>query len=267
MECNGIPVAAKFITNNDEVYSAFADVPTFTYIKRGAIKLYSENESHSAQQGDCFLTQAYADLKAKRILDPVSGGFESLVFVIYNQEAVSIDNSVTEDKSDSSFLKLKSENLTSLFLNLDSHFLLQKSISSTKCAELRAAIDKDIFLTTSTQLVDMLNTQNQLFRKFLYDHITQNLTIDKLAAKVGMSTSTFQRFFRKEMGVTPYQWIKDQRLHYARCEMQFKQVPASKIYLELGFEDLAHFSREFKKKFGYGPKQHYDSASIEFISE
>lgn len=36
--------------------------------------------------------------------------------------------------------------------------------------------------------------------------------------------------------------------------MKEKQLLPSEIYVDLGFEDLSHFSYAFKKQFGFSPK-------------
>ena len=54
---------------------------------------------------------------------------------------------------------------------------------------------------------------------------------------------------------TPHQWILKKRLSFARNLLIQGERKASDIYLEAGFEDLAHFSRTFKKQFGIPPSK------------
>jgi len=110
-----------------------------------------------------------------------------------------------------------------------------------------------------------ISSESDHFFAFLYDHINLNITLEELASKYGLSTSSFRRLFVKRLGTSPHKWIKDQRLNYARCWMLFSQKPVSEIYLELGFESISHFSREFKKKFGYNPSKTTKLTTINII--
>jgi AraC-like DNA-binding protein len=51
----------------------------------------------------------------------------------------------------------------------------------------------------------------------------------------------------------PRQWLQTKRLNEARRLIEEKRQKPSAIYLDLGFESLAHFSASFKKKFGKSP--------------
>ena len=54
---------------------------------------------------------------------------------------------------------------------------------------------------------------------------------------------------------TPHRWIMRKRLNYAHnLLLQGKNSP-SEVYVQSGFEDLAHFSRAFKKQFGISPSK------------
>ncbi|MEO1256058.1 MAG: AraC family transcriptional regulator, partial [Bacteroidota bacterium] len=214
------------------------------------------------EQGDCFFIPAYADLKMIRKPDKVSNRFEMVVFVLHNHQE---DRQLTTDKRIEPFTKFESMDLVPMFLELNQQFDLGRPINLQRSKEMRALIDASFIHSVGISLDHILNSKSQRFHKFLFEHVSENITLEELAFKFGMSTSSFQRTFKKEIGISPYQWMKDQRLYHARCEMQYKQVPASKIYLDLGYKDLAHFSKAFKKKFGYGPKEHFESASIEFI--
>ena len=56
-------------------------------------------------------------------------------------------------------------------------------------------------------------------------------------------------------GETPHKWIMRKRLVKAHELLMQGEGTASDIYMQVGFEDLAHFSRAFKKQFGVPPSQ------------
>lgn len=82
-----------------------------------------------------------------------------------------------------------------------------------------------------------------------------NISLERFAFLTGRSLSSFKRDFQKTFGVTPGNWLKKKRLDEAYFQIsQHKQKPSA-VYLEVGFEDLSHFSFIFKKEFGRTPSE------------
>jgi AraC-like DNA-binding protein len=89
--------------------------------------------------------------------------------------------------------------------------------------------------------------------KFMESHYMFNLPLEKFGYLTGRSLSTFNRDFRKTFQSTPQKWLTRKRLELAHHHIaQLGRRPVD-VYLEVGFEDLSHFSYAFKKEFGYIP--------------
>ena len=80
-----------------------------------------------------------------------------------------------------------------------------------------------------------------------------NVQLKRYAYLTGRSLTTFKRDFEKIYHTTPSRWLLQRRLQEARFLIEKKKQKPSDIYLELGFEDLSHFSFIFKKHFGINP--------------
>jgi AraC-like DNA-binding protein len=80
-----------------------------------------------------------------------------------------------------------------------------------------------------------------------------NVELHRFAYLTGRSLSTFKRDFEKIYHSTPGHWLLQRRLREAHYLIKEKRRSASDIYLDLGFEDLSHFSFAFKKAFGVAP--------------
>jgi AraC-like DNA-binding protein len=91
--------------------------------------------------------------------------------------------------------------------------------------------------------------------KFMNRNYTFNVSIERFAYLTGRSLSAFKRDFEKTFGATPRHWLVQKRLEEARFLLEKKNRKATDIYLDLGFEDLSHFSFAFKKLFGVSPNQ------------
>jgi AraC-like DNA-binding protein len=89
--------------------------------------------------------------------------------------------------------------------------------------------------------------------KFMETHFMFNLPLEKFGYLTGRSLSTFNRDFRKTFQITPQKWLTQKRLELAHYQIAEHAKKPIDIYLEVGFEDLSHFSFAFKKHFGYIP--------------
>jgi AraC-like DNA-binding protein len=88
---------------------------------------------------------------------------------------------------------------------------------------------------------------------FMMQNYHFNVELKRFAYLTGRSLSTFKRDFERIFKMPPSRWLLQRRLDQAYYLIKKKRKPASKIYLELGFEDLSHFSYAFKKQFGVSP--------------
>ena len=79
------------------------------------------------------------------------------------------------------------------------------------------------------------------------------MTMDKFGHLTGRSLNTFKRDFHKAFTTTPQKWLTQKRLELAHYHLAEKQRKPADIYLEVGFENLSHFSFAFKKYYGYPP--------------
>ena len=84
-----------------------------------------------------------------------------------------------------------------------------------------------------------------------------NPDFEKIAAKEGMSLRTFQRLFQTH-GSTPNRWLQDRRLEGAASEMRSTHLAnrsITEIAYSWGFNDMSHFNRTFRARFGGSPSQ------------
>ncbi len=88
---------------------------------------------------------------------------------------------------------------------------------------------------------------------FMNKNFHFNVNIERFAYLTGRSLSAFKRDFQKIFGVPPRQWLQLRRLKEAHDLLTQKGRSVTDIYLDLGFENLSHFSFAFKKQFGYPP--------------
>ncbi len=80
-----------------------------------------------------------------------------------------------------------------------------------------------------------------------------NLGLEDFARLSHRSLSTFKRDFRRRYNQSPGKWLLQKRLEYSAVLLKNPALNVSQVALDCGFEDLSHFSRAFKGKFGMSP--------------
>jgi AraC-like DNA-binding protein len=85
---------------------------------------------------------------------------------------------------------------------------------------------------------------------YMNRHFTYNVPLAQFAKLTGRSLSTFKRDFEKIFHTTPERWLQRVRLKMAHFLISQKKRKPSDVYLEVGFENLSHFSAAFKREFG-----------------
>ena len=80
-----------------------------------------------------------------------------------------------------------------------------------------------------------------------------NLSLEEFAQLCHRSLSSFKRDFRDHFGEPPGQWLLHTRLDHAAALFRGTKMNVTEIVFESGFQDVSHFSRVFKQRFGVPP--------------
>lgn len=146
-------------------------------------------------------------------------------------------------------------------------FLINKMIRI--CAE--KSLEKDVLadLTLKELLVRIMQTQNlkmiteetyntsQNPLAFVLNYIKSNLnekiSINSLSEKACMSKATFYRLFKRELGISPNDFILSEKMNKAKVLLLQPGAKVASIGYELGFNDANYFIRTFKKIMGTTP--------------
>ena len=89
-----------------------------------------------------------------------------------------------------------------------------------------------------------------------------NLSIPDFARLAQQSVATFKREFHDYYHTSPGQWITSKRLEFAKILLETSQKSIGEICLDVGFENISHFSRIFKEKFAVSPIQYRKNTLI-----
>ncbi len=95
--------------------------------------------------------------------------------------------------------------------------------------------------------------------KYIEGNLSKKISLEELARKVYLSKYHFCRLFSRHVGMAPMTFTSWMRIKRAKEYLKRKDLNVSTIALEVGFNDLGAFIRQFKKHAGVTPTAYRSS--------
>lgn len=89
---------------------------------------------------------------------------------------------------------------------------------------------------------------------YIGEHLSEPLTLERIAEQFFISKYYLSHAFSKEVGVSVYRYILLRRLMMARQLLQAGE-PAGQVCRSCGFSDYTSFYRAFKSEYGISPRE------------
>ncbi|MCL6605015.1 MAG: AraC family transcriptional regulator [Paenibacillus sp.] len=105
------------------------------------------------------------------------------------------------------------------------------------------------------QLLQPGSTDNNSIVRIMEENFTNPVSLQDLAYLSGRSLSTFKREFQTTYNTSPLKWIHNRRLDKAEKLLLETTLSITDICYSTGFENIAHFSKVFKLRFGLSPSE------------
>ena len=115
------------------------------------------------------------------------------------------------------------------------------------------------FLLDPDQSVSMSIEQtmsDSLFQEvieYVKRHLTDEITRQDVADAVHMNADYLSKVFKKKAGITLSEYIRQERLNYARHLLEHSEMNINEIATLLNFSSQSHFSSAFKKQYHCSP--------------
>ncbi|MFC9840791.1 helix-turn-helix domain-containing protein [Rhodococcus sp. NPDC127530] len=106
--------------------------------------------------------------------------------------------------------------------------------------------------------------------EYIRSHLTESMSVSDIAREVQMSESAFAHTFRATIGVSPYQFLKSERLAAARRMLITESgISVSEVARAVGYSSASHFITEFKRRYAVTPREYasgkYSYAALEVL--
>ncbi|WP_374950718.1 helix-turn-helix domain-containing protein [Mucilaginibacter sp.] len=200
----------------------------------------------------------------KYVKEPAAGGEFKSVSVYLDQQSLrnfSIKHGTgyVAQKLTGKVVKLNPHALYKSYMESLQPYRLDDLVITEELQQLKVDEAIMILLQTNPDLASVLfdfNDPGKIdLEGFMEKNFHFNVQMNRFAYLTGRSLATFKRDFEKIFNTTPGHWLLERRLKEAYYLIKDKGRSASDVYLDLGFENLSHFSYAFKNKYGLAPSK------------
>lgn len=88
---------------------------------------------------------------------------------------------------------------------------------------------------------------------YVHTHYAEPISSRDIAAHVGFSEQHLSRCFRRELGITPGEYLKRYRIRQAKALLEAGDKSVTEVALEVGFSGSSYFARVFRAEVGVSP--------------
>jgi AraC-like DNA-binding protein len=197
---------------------------------RGLFLMFSENwlKQYTGLEADSTLIREYFSLQhANAGLEPWDGEYRRLV------------EEVLQD-SDHPFRPVMEQNRMMLLIERFFTRLHEKLVDKR--------YTNDLSVQDTSRLIEVEHV-------LLNDFSSPPPVIDSLAKLAGMSSSKLKNCFKNYYGTSIYQYYLRHKMQKAKELLLTSGLPVKQVGLQLGYSNLSHFARAFKKEVGMLPSE------------
>lgn len=91
--------------------------------------------------------------------------------------------------------------------------------------------------------------------EYIQAHLSENLSLSAIANELGMSQYYFCHLFKRSTGISPHQFLIQQRIERAKYLLKHSERTITAIALDCGFANQSHFARCFRQSTRMSPNQ------------
>jgi len=112
----------------------------------------------------------------------------------------------------------------------------------------------DIEVEEVNQIRDRIDLSR--IKRYIYANLSGKIQTADLARLCNLSESHFYQKFKESLGISPYQYVLNERISCASMMLSDSSKSITEICFTLGFSSPSAFTNVFRQKTGMSPSQH-----------
>jgi AraC family transcriptional regulator len=89
---------------------------------------------------------------------------------------------------------------------------------------------------------------------YIEDHLSEDLSLSRIARIGGVSASHFKTLFRESAGVPVHQYVIQRRIERAKDLLMHDKLSIAEVALATGFSHQSHLARHMRRAVGLSPR-------------
>lgn len=102
----------------------------------------------------------------------------------------------------------------------------------------------------------------QSILRYIASHFNTRIFLQECAEELKLNPSYLSRFFKKCMGITFQDYVKNSRIEKSKILLLSSQTPITEICYEAGFTDISTFNKLFRASVGCSPTRYRKDNTI-----
>jgi len=90
--------------------------------------------------------------------------------------------------------------------------------------------------------------------QWMAEHMTEEFSLDQLAAQAGLSKFHFLRLFKSAVGVSPLSYHINLRIEESKRLLRETKQSVVAVALDVGYSNPSHFAQLFRRETGLSPR-------------
>ena len=160
-------------------------------------------------------------------------------------------------KMDTVYYTSSTDFITHLIREMESEFygdLYEKeTILQIKCRELFVRLNRAVEKKATSELSKGQMEPLRYLRGAMFSSLEHPWTVEEMAKTVNMSASRLYPVYKKVYGISPMADLINARMDSAKNRLLFTREKVEEIAWSLGYQNVTHFIRQFKKAVGVTP--------------
>ena len=261
-DCSNVLIASYFTNDRDCAHCNREH--TLIYICSGELEITEQGHTTTLHAGECAFMRrdnrmwlqkhATPEQPYRSVTLKFSRSFLREFYQSLDHEQLPVET--RREKVSLRLLPSHRPDIRSLFESVIPYF--EEGIKpSDEVLKLKMVEGAYVLLNTDKHLYASLFDFVEPWKIDILDYLNENymydLTLEEIASYTGRSLATFKRDFAKISDLTPQKWLIRRRLEAARELIRSGRRKVTEVCFDVGFKNLSHFSKVYKKTFGHSP--------------
>lgn len=262
LELNGCTVLESCHVKQSEESSVYLTDHYLVFVLSGRLATSVDGDEYSITANEAVFARKGQNLNYRKIGLAEGQPYESLIFAFSNEMIREFLQMRSQPKQPSKplslpFFKIAPNEELNAYIQTMQAYLRGNLLFEPELVRLK--ILEMLFVLTAAApevngyLAQFSYPEKLDFVKLMEKHFTQRATLAEFAQLTGRSLSSFKRDFQAVFHTSPARWLQERRLQLARQFLLSTDKSVTDVCYEVGFENLSHFSRNFKEFYGQSP--------------